>query len=56
MALLAANPRPSRQEVAEALAGNLCRCTGYVKIFEAVELAAQRQAGDRSGEPAGTGA
>jgi aerobic-type carbon monoxide dehydrogenase small subunit (CoxS/CutS family) len=41
-ALLEANPDPSRQEIAEALAGNLCRCTGYLKIFEAVELAAQR--------------
>src|SRR6476620_2099665 len=39
-ALLDANPRPSRTEIQEALAGNLCRCTGYVKIFEAVELAA----------------
>ena len=40
-ALLARNQNPSRQEVAEALAGNLCRCTGYTKIFEAVELAAE---------------
>ena len=41
-ALLRDNPAPSRIEVAEALAGNLCRCTGYLKIFEAVELAAER--------------
>jgi carbon-monoxide dehydrogenase small subunit len=41
-ALLAANPRPTRPQIAEALAGNLCRCTGYLKIFEAVELAAAR--------------
>jgi aerobic-type carbon monoxide dehydrogenase small subunit (CoxS/CutS family) len=41
-ALLDANSAPSRAEVVEALAGNLCRCTGYVKIFEAVELAARR--------------
>ncbi len=41
-ALLDANPEPSRQEIVEALSGNLCRCTGYVKIFEAVELAAER--------------
>ncbi len=40
--LLLENPRPSRGEIAEALAGNLCRCTGYLKIFEAVELAAAR--------------
>jgi carbon-monoxide dehydrogenase small subunit len=39
-ALLAANPRPGRDEIAAALAGNLCRCTGYVKILEAVEGAA----------------
>jgi carbon-monoxide dehydrogenase small subunit len=43
-ALLAANPTPSRQQIAEALGGNLCRCTGYLKIFEAVELAASRMA------------
>jgi aerobic-type carbon monoxide dehydrogenase small subunit (CoxS/CutS family) len=39
-ALLQANPNPSLTEIREALAGNLCRCTGYIKIFEAVELAA----------------
>jgi carbon-monoxide dehydrogenase small subunit len=42
MALLRTNPMPERQQIKEALAGNLCRCTGYVKILEAVELAAQR--------------
>ena len=41
-ALLDAEPAPSRQRIAEALSGNICRCTGYVKIFEAVELAAAR--------------
>jgi aerobic-type carbon monoxide dehydrogenase small subunit (CoxS/CutS family) len=41
-ALLDHNPNPSRQEIREALAGNLCRCTGYTKILEAVELAAER--------------
>lgn len=38
-ALLDTNPHPSRAEIAEALSGNLCRCTGYAKIFEAVEKA-----------------
>ena len=42
VALLAARPSPTRQEVKEALAGNLCRCTGYTKILDAVELAALR--------------
>jgi 4-hydroxybenzoyl-CoA reductase subunit gamma len=40
-ALLRRNPRPSRDEIKEALSGNLCRCTGYVKIIEAVEAAAE---------------
>ena len=40
--LLARNPRPSDPEIREALAGNLCRCTGYEKILDAVRLAAQR--------------
>jgi len=40
--LLETNARPSRDEIREALAGNLCRCTGYTKILEAVELAAAR--------------
>jgi carbon-monoxide dehydrogenase small subunit len=41
-ALLDRNAHPTRLEIQEALAGTLCRCTGYVKIFEAVELAAGR--------------
>jgi carbon-monoxide dehydrogenase small subunit len=45
-ALLAANARPTRDEIKQALAGNLCRCTGYLKIYEAVELAAARMRGE----------
>jgi aerobic-type carbon monoxide dehydrogenase small subunit (CoxS/CutS family) len=44
--LLEANPQPSREEIKEALSGNLCRCTGYIKIYEAVELAAARMRGE----------
>jgi carbon-monoxide dehydrogenase small subunit len=40
--LLANNPDPSEYEIREALSGNLCRCTGYAKIFDAVRLAAGR--------------
>ena len=40
--LLRRNPDPSELEIREALAGNLCRCTGYAKILDAVELAAAR--------------
>jgi aerobic-type carbon monoxide dehydrogenase small subunit (CoxS/CutS family) len=45
--LLGQNPSPSRDEIADALSGNLCRCTGYNQIFEAVEEAAVRMRGDR---------
>jgi carbon-monoxide dehydrogenase small subunit len=41
-ALLERNPSPTRTEIREALAGNLCRCTGYLAIIDAVELAAAR--------------
>jgi len=41
-ALLAKNPKPSTRAIREALAGNLCRCTGYAKIIAAVKLAAAR--------------
>ena len=40
-ALLAANPAPTRDDIDDALGGNICRCTGYVQIREAVELAAR---------------
>jgi aerobic-type carbon monoxide dehydrogenase small subunit (CoxS/CutS family) len=42
-ALLSENPRPSEEEVAAAIAGNLCRCTGYKQIIEAVMLTAQER-------------
>lgn len=45
-ALLARNPAPTRDDVREALAGNLCRCTGYTKILDAVEAAAARLRGE----------
>ena len=41
-ALLDSTPHPTREQIVDSLSGNLCRCTGYVKIFEAVELAASR--------------
>jgi aerobic-type carbon monoxide dehydrogenase small subunit (CoxS/CutS family) len=44
--LLQKDPNPSREAIKEALSGNLCRCTGYIKIYEAVELAAARMRGE----------
>jgi carbon-monoxide dehydrogenase small subunit len=41
-ALLAGNPCPTRAQIVEALAGNLCRCTGYTSIVDAVEAASKR--------------
>ncbi len=46
-ALLRSNPNPSDQEIREALAGNLCRCTGYIKIFQSVRAAAETMAGSK---------
>src|SRR5438034_1577221 len=45
-ALLAKNPDPSRDQIAGALAGSLCRCTGYVKIVDAIGLAARAKRGE----------
>ena len=42
IALLKKNPDPSEEEIRRAISGNLCRCTGYQKIVEAISLAAQR--------------
>lgn len=44
-ALLAANPNPTREDVAEAISGNLCRCTGYEPIIDAILTAAARLQG-----------
>lgn len=44
MALLERNPNPEEFEIREALVGNLCRCTGYVRIIESVKKAAKKQA------------
>ncbi len=46
--LLADNPRPTRSEIRDGIAGNLCRCTGYQKIVDAVEAAAERIDEERS--------
>jgi 2-isopropylmalate synthase len=51
-ALLARDPDPSRREIAEAISGNLCRCTGYGAIIDAVQLGARIARGE---EPAGAG-
>ena len=57
-ALLEKNRDPTREEIQEALAGNLCRCTGYTKIYDAVEAAARRLAAgdgaDGGASPGGT--
>ncbi len=48
-ALLRNNPSPDREEIVDAISGNICRCTGYGQIIEAVALAAERMRGDNSG-------
>lgn len=44
-ALLQENPDPTREEIVDAISGNLCRCTGYARIIEAIELAARKGGG-----------
>src|SRR5215831_8996669 len=50
-ALLERVSRPSRDQIKAALSGNICRCTGYIKIYEAVELAAAWMAGEQAEAP-----
>ncbi len=45
-ALLQENPAPTEEEIREALSGNICRCTGYVNIVKAVQLAARKMSGE----------
>ncbi len=52
VSLLRRNPRPSRAEIKHALAGNLCRCTGYEKIIEAVELASKKLPANKTSKKA----
>ena len=44
-ALLVGNPAPTREDIVEAISGNICRCTGYAQIVEAIALAAERMRG-----------
>jgi carbon-monoxide dehydrogenase small subunit len=48
-ALLAGNTAPTREEIAHAISGNLCRCTGYTAIYEAIEQAAQQMRDGQGG-------
>jgi carbon-monoxide dehydrogenase small subunit len=48
-ALLRRSPRPTKAEIVEAIAGNLCRCTGYEPVIEAIEAAAEAEARDGEG-------
>jgi len=50
--LLAANPHPNLAEIREGLAGNLCRCTGFIRIFESVVVAATRDSASATDEGA----
>jgi carbon-monoxide dehydrogenase small subunit len=44
-ALIADNPEPTREQIVDAISGNICRCTGYAQIVEAITLAAERMRG-----------
>jgi aerobic carbon-monoxide dehydrogenase small subunit len=47
-ALLSKNPQPTRDEIVDAISGNICRCTGYAQIVEAIALAAERMRGQNT--------
>ena len=49
--LLEHNPQPTREEIKQALSGNLCRCTGFMKIYDAVETAAEQLRTKESPKP-----
>ncbi len=53
--LLDSNPTPTREQIARAIDVHLCRCTGYVKILDAIELIARARRGEPIPEPAGDG-
>jgi len=55
-ALLQRNPKPTEDEIKEAVLGNLCRCTGYVRIIDAIRVAARLSGADRAGGPGEGGA
>lgn len=52
IALLNENPKPSEEEIRDYLRGNLCRCTGYIKIIDAINLAAEKMSQQVSGKEA----
>jgi len=51
--LLRDNPRPTELEIRQAIAGNLCRCTGYMQIVEAIKAAAGQTPGQIPGQTPG---
>jgi len=53
LGLLAANPSPSESEIREAISGNICRCTGYLSIIEAIEIAARKMRPETPARPGG---
>lgn len=55
-ALLQRHPKPTEDEIEEAVLGNLCRCTGYVRIVDAIRVAARLSGADRAGGPSKGGA